>query len=55
MPQGDLSATSDSPAYGRADLLTVVLHELGHILGDNHELEGIMEDMLPLGTRRLPL
>jgi hypothetical protein len=52
MPAGDLVATAASPAYGRADLLTVVLHELGHILGGDHEDEGIMDDTLPLGTRR---
>jgi hypothetical protein len=36
------------------DLLTVVLHELGHVLGLGHQDEGIMDDTLPLGTRRLP-
>jgi hypothetical protein len=35
------------------DLLTVVFHELGHVLGYDHEDEGIMEDTLPLGMRRL--
>lgn len=52
--QGDLAATASSPAYSRADLMTVVLHELGHVLGDDHEDVGIMDDILPLGTRRLP-
>ena len=28
---------------------------LGHILGDDHEDSGIMDDLLPLSTRRLPL
>jgi hypothetical protein len=48
-------ALPDSPAYGHVDLLTAVMHELGHVLGhaddDGHAL---MESTLPLGTRRLP-
>jgi hypothetical protein len=52
---GDLIATPGSLAQDRADLLTVVLHELGHVLGHDHADEGIMDDTLPLGTRRLPL
>ncbi len=35
------------------DLLTTVLHELGHVLGFEHEDHGVMEETLPLGTRRL--
>ncbi len=37
------------------DLLTTVMHELGHVLGHDHDEEGMMDDTLPLGTRRLPL
>ncbi|MFL5337504.1 MAG: matrixin family metalloprotease, partial [Geminicoccaceae bacterium] len=33
---GELLAAPSSPAFGRADLLTVVLHELGHVLGLGH-------------------
>ncbi len=51
----DLTATPNGLAPGRADLLTVVLHELGHVLGRGHEDHGIMDDTLSLGTRRLPL
>src|SRR5262249_55737826 len=29
----DLRAAAGGPAYGRMDLLTVVMHELGHVLG----------------------
>lgn len=48
------SALPGGAAAGRVDLLTVVMHELGHLLGhaddDGHSL---MESTLPTGTRRL--
>jgi hypothetical protein len=44
-----------SPAYGHVDLLTVVAHELGHILGyDDSGTDGVMAEYLGTGTRRLP-
>jgi hypothetical protein len=36
------------------DLLTVLMHELGHILGFDHEEEGVMAETLATGTRRSP-
>src|SRR5439155_10160063 len=55
----ELSAGPGSPAFGRMDLLTVVEHELGHVLGledldaqiSPHEL---MTDTLAAGVRRSP-
>jgi hypothetical protein len=46
-------------ALGRVDLLTVVLHELGHVLGlDDVSGDGaasdLMAETLPVGVRRLP-
>jgi len=39
----------------RVDLLTAVMHELGHILGWGHSLTpGLMQESLPVGQRRLP-
>jgi hypothetical protein len=50
---------ADQPTAGKMDLLTVVTHELGHILGlaDVSALQlpnDLMDTTLPTGTRRLP-
>jgi probable HAF family extracellular repeat protein len=38
----------------RIDLLTVLEHELGHLLDFDHAATGVMEDTLATGTRRVP-
>jgi hypothetical protein len=56
---GELLAGPDSPAFGRIDLLTVVEHELGHVLGLGdldpsvvpHDL---LTETLATGVRRFP-
>jgi|GEM_PF-6377516 len=36
----------------RVDLLSAVMHEMGHVLGGNHTDEGTMSETLPVGVRR---
>jgi membrane-associated phospholipid phosphatase len=36
----------------RMDLLTVLEHEIGHLLGRGHEATGVMQETLTAGTRR---
>jgi len=56
---GVYQALGDSHADGKIDLLTVLAHEMGHLLGfgdldsDLHT-DDIMADTLPPGARRLP-
>jgi membrane-associated phospholipid phosphatase len=38
----------------RMDLLTVLSHEVGHLLGHDHEAAGVMQETLDAGTRRTP-
>ena len=38
----------------RMDLLTVLDHELGHLLGHDHEEGGVMSETLSAGVRRTP-
>src|SRR5207245_4061431 len=51
----------NGPAAGRVDLLTVLTHEMGHILGldDDSATDpvtgSVMADVLPLGVRRIHL
>jgi len=52
---GRLVAPAASAAYGDMDLLTVVMHELGHILGladVNVDSANVMSDTLATGIRR---
>jgi hypothetical protein len=52
----EFSGAADSPAQGRMDLLTVVIHELGHLLGHDHSDEegDVMAAVLQPGIRLVP-
>ncbi|MFI4851743.1 MAG: hypothetical protein ACIAZJ_21700 [Gimesia chilikensis] len=52
--QLSLLALPGSEADGVIDLWTVIRHELGHLVGDAHTDEGIMESTVNPGERKLP-
>jgi hypothetical protein len=52
--KGDaLAAHPNSDAFGKMDLLTVLMHETGHVLGYEHTEDGLMDEVLAPGERNL--
>ena len=50
----EFSTRGNQGGEHRMDLLTVLEHELGHILGFDHDETGVMDDTLAAGSRRTP-
>ena len=52
--RGRMTSDEGPMAVGGIDLLTVVMHELGHLLGHDHSAAGLMAPMLGAGLARAP-
>ncbi|GEM_PF-1785408 len=50
----EFTTPGDHGEQHRLDLLTTLAHEIGHLLGYEHEEDGVMADMLTTGVRRMP-
>jgi uncharacterized delta-60 repeat protein len=50
----EFTTPGDQGEQGRMDLLTVLMHEMGHLLGLDHDADGVMQAALPPGTRLSP-
>jgi hypothetical protein len=50
----EFTTPGDPGEQGRMDLLTVLMHEIGHLLGQDHETDGLMAETLTASTRQVP-
>ncbi len=51
----EFSTPGNQGEMNRIDLLSVVMHELGHLLGYGHDHDGVMAETLATGIRRTGL
>ena len=54
LAQGQLTGVGGDAAR-RMDLLSVIVHELGHVAGLDHLSSGVMAEQLDVGVRRMPV
>ncbi|MCI0379143.1 MAG: hypothetical protein L0215_16165, partial [Gemmataceae bacterium] len=47
----EFTTPGDQGEQGRMDLLSALAHELGHVLGNEHDEDGVMQETLATGTR----
>src|SRR5262249_9525105 len=50
----EFSTPGDQGEQNRMDLLTVLMHELGHVLGLDHDDDGVMGESLAAGVPDCP-
>jgi uncharacterized delta-60 repeat protein len=50
----EFSTPGDQGEQGHIDLVTTLMHELGHLLGHDHTEEGLMQETLAAGVRLNP-
>ena len=54
MDDSEFTTPGNQGEQGRMDLLTVLAHELGHVLGFDHSEDRVMADTLDTGIRTMP-
>ena len=55
LSQTEFRAKRTGGAYGQMDLLTAIMYEMGHVLGEDHSGTSLMADTLAAGVRKIPV
>ena len=50
----EFTTPGDQGEQGHMDLLTTVMHEIGHAIGRDHAGSGVMDEFLATGDRQSP-